>query len=135
MTPRIIDFDRFRRGRSVMAEAELIQVLEGAREVELTVTGRRSGEESSRPVWFAQDGERMYLVPVGGSGSNWYRNILQTPRIRLVADGVELETEATPITDAPVMKDVLGKFGEKYGDSQVKQYYPDQDVAVEISLA
>jgi hypothetical protein len=118
-----------------MAEAELMQVLEGAREVELTVTGRRSGEKSSRPVWFTQDDERMYLVPVGGSGSNWYRNIVQTPRIRLVADGAELETEATPITDAVVVNDVLGKFGEKYGDSQVKQYYPDQDVAVEVSLA
>jgi hypothetical protein len=33
-----------------------------------------------------------------------------------------------------VVQDVLGKFGEKYGDSQVKQYYPDQDVAVEVSL-
>jgi hypothetical protein len=118
-----------------MAEAELMQVLEGAREVELTVTGRRSGEESSRPVWFTQDGERMYLVPVGGSGSNWYRNIVQTPRIRLVADGGELETEATPITDAAVVNDVLEKFGEKYGDSQVKQFYPNQDVAVEVSLA
>jgi len=118
-----------------MAVAELMQVLEGAREVELTVTGRRSGEESSRPVWFTQDGERMFLLPVGGSGSNWYRNIVQTPRIRLAADGAELETEATPITDAAVVNDVLGRFGEKYGDSQVKQYYPDQDVAVEVSLA
>jgi hypothetical protein len=118
-----------------MAEAELMEALKGAREVELTVTGRRSGEESSRPVWFTQDGERMYLLPVGGSGSNWYRNIVQTPRIRLAADGAELETEATTITDAVVVNDVLGRFGEKYGDSQVKQYYPDQDVAVEVPLA
>jgi hypothetical protein len=116
-----------------MAEADLMEVLKGAREVELTVTGRRSGEESSRPVWFTQDAERIYLLPVGGSGSNWYRNIVQTPRIRLAADGAELETEATPITDAAVVNDVLGRFGEKYGNSRVKQYYPDQDVAVEVS--
>ena len=117
-----------------MAAAELKQVLQDAREVELTVTGRKSGEESSRPVWFTEEGDRIYLLPVGGSGANWFKNLLRAPRIRLAADGEELETEAKAITDAAVVNDVLAKFGEKYGDSQVKQYYPDQDVAVEVVL-
>jgi len=118
-----------------MAEADLKQVLKDAREVELTVTGRKSGEESTRPVWFTEEGDRIYLLPVGGSGANWFKNLVQTARIRLAGAGAELETEATPITDAAAVNDVLRKFGEKYGDSQVKQYYPDQDVAVEVSLA
>jgi hypothetical protein len=118
-----------------MSDAELKQVLKDAREVELTVTGRKSGEESSRPVWFTEEDDTIYLLPVGGSGANWFKNLVQTPRIRLAADGAELEAEATPITDAAGVNDVLEKFGEKYGGSRVKEYYPDQDVAVEVSLA
>jgi deazaflavin-dependent oxidoreductase (nitroreductase family) len=117
-----------------MPAGELKQVLQDAREVELTVTGRKSGAESSRPVWFTEQGDTVYLLPVGGSGANWFKNVLRTPRIRLAADGAELETEAKPVTEAAVVNDVLAQFSEKYGDSQVKQYYPDQDAAVEVSL-
>jgi len=28
----------------------------------------------------------------------------------------------------------MEQFGEKYGDCRVREYYPDQDVAVEVSL-
>jgi hypothetical protein len=117
-----------------MPDTDLKQALQDAREVELTVTGRKSGGESSRPVWFTEEGNRIYLLPVGGSGANWFKNLLLAPRIRLAAEGAELETEAKPITDADAVNDVLWKFSEKYGDSQVKQYYPDQDVAVEVTL-
>jgi deazaflavin-dependent oxidoreductase (nitroreductase family) len=118
-----------------MADADLKEALEGAREVQLTVTGRKSGDPSTRPVWFVEEDTTVYLLPVGGSGANWYKNVVQTPRIRLAADGAEVETEATLIDDASIVSDVKSKFSEKYGDSQVSQYYPDQDVAVEVSLS
>ena len=69
-----------------MPDTDLKQALQDAREVELTVTGRKSGEESSRPVWFTEEGNRIYLLPVGGSGANWFKNLLLAPRIRLAAD-------------------------------------------------
>jgi deazaflavin-dependent oxidoreductase (nitroreductase family) len=118
-----------------MAEADLKQALEGEREVELTVTGRKSGEPSTRPVWFVEQDGKVYLLPVGGSGANWFKNLLRAPRIRLAAGGAEAETEGKVITDASAVKDVLAQFGEKYGASQVDQYYPGQDVAVEVALA
>jgi deazaflavin-dependent oxidoreductase (nitroreductase family) len=118
-----------------MSDADLRKALKDAREVELTVTGRKSGEESSRPVWFTEEGNRIYLLPVGGSEANWFKNLLLAPRIRLTAEGAELETEAKPITDAAAVNDVLERFSEKYGDSPVREYYPDQDVAVEVTLA
>jgi len=79
--------------------ADLTQALEGAREVELTVTGRKSGEPSTRPVWFVQEDATIYLLPVGGSGANWFKNILRAPRIRLAAAGAEAEIEGKAITD------------------------------------
>jgi deazaflavin-dependent oxidoreductase (nitroreductase family) len=118
-----------------MPDSELREALEGAREVELTVTGRKTGNSSSRPVWFTQENGTVYLLPVGGSGANWFKNVLRAPRIRLAAGGAEAETEAKTITDADKVSEILSRFGDKYGESQVSEYYPDQDVAVEVSLS
>jgi len=114
--------------------SDLKAALDDAREVELTVTGRKSGQSSTRPVWFVEDDGTVYLMPVGGSGANWYKNLLETPTIRLAAEGADAETEAKPLTEADAVKDVLARFSDKYGATQVEQYYPDQDVAVEVSV-
>jgi deazaflavin-dependent oxidoreductase (nitroreductase family) len=101
----------------------------------LTVTGRKSGREISLPVWFVTEGETLYLVPVHGSDTDWYRNVLTTPAIRLDAAGESLTARATPITDPAGVGKVLGKFGAKYGAGDVAAYYPKQDVAAEVPLA
>ena len=54
--------------------------LQDTNEVEVTVTGRKSGRESSRPAWFVQEADQVLLLPVGGSDSNWYKSVLKTPR-------------------------------------------------------
>lgn len=117
-----------------MGADELKSALEGMNEVELTVTGRKSRQESTRPVWFVVDGERLLLLPLGGSDSNWYRNLVKTPEIRLAAEGAELRATAKPIEDQAGVADVVEKFGRKYGADQVKEYYPNQDAAAEVPL-
>jgi hypothetical protein len=117
-----------------MAPKELKDALQDANEVELTVTGRKSGRESSRPIWFVLDGDTLLLLPVTGSDSNWYRNAVKTPEIRLAADGAELRATAKPIEDPAGVADVVGKFGRKYGAGRVEDYYPKQDAALEVPL-
>ena len=70
-----------------MGSDQLKSALQNANEVELTVTGRKSGRESSRPLWFVEEGDRLLLLPVTGSDSNWYRNLVKTPGVRLSAEG------------------------------------------------
>ncbi len=118
-----------------MASGDLKGALHDANQVDLTVTGRSSGRESTRPVWFVQDGDRILLMPVGGSGANWYRNVVKTPAIRLSVGGAELRAEARPTEDAAAVGDAFERFGAKYGADRVEQYYPDQDAAVEVSLS
>jgi deazaflavin-dependent oxidoreductase (nitroreductase family) len=117
-----------------VAADEFESALEGMNEVELTVTGRKSGQESTRPVWFVVDGERLLLLPISGSDSNWYRNVVKTPEIRLAADGGELPVTARPIEDPGAVADAVEKFGEKYGADRVAEYYPKQDAFVEVPL-
>jgi hypothetical protein len=117
-----------------MGAEELRGALRSTDEIDLIVTGRTSGRESSRPVWFVEEGETLYLLPVTGSDSNWYKNIQRSPAVRVAADGTELSTNATPIDDAAKVDDVVEKFRGKYGAEQVRAYYSKLDVAVEVPL-
>ena len=116
-----------------MAQTDFRTALQGANEIEITVTGRTSGRSLSYPVWFALDGDKLYLLPVRGSDTDWYKNLRKTPTIRLEARGKTLTTSARLLTDQAQISKVLEKFRDKYGKN-VKSYYPKLDVAVEVPL-
>jgi hypothetical protein len=69
---------------------------------------------SGSPVWFVLEGEKLFLLPVQGTDTQWYRNVLQNPSIRIDARGVEAEFRATPMTDAKAVKSLVEKFRDKY---------------------
>ena len=100
------------------------------RELTISVTGRKSGRTISIPVWFVVDGGKLYLVPVQGSDTQWYKNVLKNPKIRIDARGTEAEVDAVAITDSRQVSSVVEKFREKYGAKDVKKYYSKFDVAV-----
>ena len=100
------------------------------REINITVTGRKSGRAISIPVWFALEDDKLYLLPVQGSDTQWHKNVLKNPRIRIDARGAEAEFQAIPITDAKQVSSVVEKFRAKYGTSDVRKYYSKFDVAV-----
>jgi hypothetical protein len=104
------------------------------RQIEISVIGRKSGHKISIPVWFVLEGEKLHLLPVQGSDTQWYRNVLQNPSIRIDARGVGAEFQAVPMTDAKSVKSVVEKFREKYGAKDVKKYYSKLDVAVLVEL-
>jgi deazaflavin-dependent oxidoreductase (nitroreductase family) len=118
-----------------MSLEDFTEALKDADEIELTVTGRKSGRKLPRPVWFVQDRRRLYLLPISGSDSQWFKNILANPKVRLAIDGAELEATAKPITDPNKVSDVIDRFRDKYGKSDVKRYYTKLDAAVEIPLS
>ena len=100
------------------------------REINITVTGRKSGRTISIPVWFVLEDNKLYLLPVQGSDTQWYKNVLKNPTIRIDARGAEAKLKAVPITDAAQVKSVVEKFRAKYGTNDVKKYYSKFDVAV-----
>lgn len=104
------------------------------REIKITVTGRKSGRSISIPVWFVFEDDKLYLLPVQGSDSQWYKNVFKNPKIRIDARGAEAELKAAPITDPKQVSSVVEKFREKYGASDVKKYYSKFDVAVLVQV-
>ena len=104
------------------------------REITISVTGRKSGRTISRPIWFVSEGDKLYLLPVEGSDTQWYQNVLKNPSMRMDARGTDAEFQAVPITDAKQVRSVVEKFRAKYGASDVKKYYSKFDVAVLVPL-
>jgi len=110
--------------------SELKERLSRYRQIKLSVTGRKTGKTISNPVWFVLESEKLYLLPVRGSDTQWYKNVLKNPQVRIDARGEEAEFRAQPITDSKMVKSVIEKFREKYGAGDVKKYYSKFDVAV-----
>ena len=108
------------------------------REINLSVTGRKSGRTISQPVWFVYDvvshDDKVYLLPVRGSDTQWYKNVLKDPLIRIDTRGADAEFQAVAITDQARVSSVVEKFRAKYGASDVKKYYSKFDVAVVAAM-
>jgi deazaflavin-dependent oxidoreductase (nitroreductase family) len=102
------------------------------REIKLTVTGRKSGRPISHTVWFVFEAPILYLLPVQGSDTQWYKNVLKSPLIRIAARGAESEFRAIPASDKAQVESVIERFRAKYGAADVKKYYSRFDVAVVV---
>src|ERR1700680_2197219 len=123
-----------RRCRMATSKHSLKERLARYRQIKISVIGRKSGQTISIPVWFVLEGEKIYLLPVQGSGTQWYKNVLKNPQIRIDARDAEARVTAKPITGSAAVKSVIEKFREKYGAKDVKKYYSKFDVAVSVKL-
>ena len=103
-------------------------------EITISVTGRKSGRTISNPVWFALENDTLYLLPVKGSDTEWYKNVLKNPAMRIQAGDAKAEVRVTPVTDTKQVAPVIEKFRGKYGPGDVKKYYSKLDVAVVARL-
>ena len=116
-----------------MPKADLHRRLNSANEITVSVKGRKSGKNISRPVWFAYEGNTLYLLPVQGSDTSWYKNLLVDPTLKISVNGIEISARGKPITDSNRVDDIVRKFKSKYGEGDVKRYYTKFDVAVEVT--
>jgi hypothetical protein len=74
------------------------------------------------------------LLPVQGSDTRWYKNLLANPILKISVNGVETSAEGKPTIGSNRVDDIVRKFKSKYGEGDVKKYYPKPDVAVEVPL-
>jgi hypothetical protein len=78
------------------------------------------------------EGDTVYLLPVQGSDTNWYKNLLADSTLKISVNGIEISARGKPITDNNRVDDIVRKFRSKYGKGDVKKYYSKLDVAVEV---
>src|SRR5881409_4259780 len=117
-----------------MKAGNLKSSLTKEKEIELTVTGRKSRKLIPRPVWFVLKGTELLLLPVTGTNSQWYKNILQDPRVKVNSSGQTIAGKLRSITGKKEVDEVIELFKEKYGPRDVKRYYPNPNVAASLPL-
>jgi deazaflavin-dependent oxidoreductase (nitroreductase family) len=49
----------------------------------LTTTGRVSGQPHEVEIWFAVEGEQIYMLSGGGEGADWVKNIRKSPAVTM----------------------------------------------------
>jgi len=72
-----------------MSKADLFERLDKASEITLSVKGRKSARDIPRPVWFVHESNTLYLLPNYGSDTNWYKNFLANPTLKISVSGSE----------------------------------------------
>ena len=94
--------------------ADALDRIKSASTVELTTTGRKTGKEHKKPVWFVvEDG--TIVVQAGKDGkTDWYRNLTKTPTAVVRQDGYSFRVRAAMVTDAQRVEAVHKLFTAKY---------------------
>ena len=116
-----------------MADDALTQALKKRRQISITVIGRRTGRSIKIPVWFVSDDKALWLLPVNGSRTQWYRNLKKNRAITIQAGSPRRDFRARLLKNAPAVRKVIQRFREKYTAAQIKRWYTGLDVAVQIS--
>ena len=104
------------------------------KEIELAVTGRKTGKPIPRPVWFVLREKELLLLPVTGTDSQWYKNILKDPQVKIRSSQQTLKGKLRAITQKKQVDEVIELFKGKYGASEIKKYYPNPNVAAIMLL-
>ena len=113
-----------------MAAMEFLEALKPRREVDLTV--KRSGKWTTRPVWFAVEGSAIYLLPMYGLDTKWYKYAIANPEIELSVSGKTTRAHAGPVLDAEKLADVIELFRSKY--AELGRYYRKLEAAVAVTI-
>ena len=65
----------------------------------LTTTGRVSGQPRTIEIWFAIEGDTLYMLSGGRDGSHWVKNIRRTTAVTIRIGSQHLAGEARFMTD------------------------------------
>ena len=80
-----------------MNPRELLATHAGDGVCHLQTTGRTSGRPRTIEIWFATDGERIYVLAGGRHRAQWVRNLIVDPHVRVRIGGKTLAGTARVI--------------------------------------
>lgn len=118
-----------------MPEIAFTRALEKAKEIKIGVIGRNTGKPVTLPVWFVLENETLWLLPVVGSKTQWYQNLVKNPTITIKAGKEERTLKAQVLKTATTVRNVIQSFQQKYKPEMIAKFYPGPlDVAVKVEV-
>ena len=86
--------------------------------LDLTTVGRVTGRPHTIEIWFAHRDSIIYMLSGGGDRSDWVRNLMQDPRVRVRAGRVEYpglgRVVVDPEEDRLAREAVFDKYVRRY---------------------
>ncbi|MFI7602321.1 nitroreductase family deazaflavin-dependent oxidoreductase [Actinoplanes sp. NPDC049681] len=109
------------------------QALDRQRTIEITTTGRRSGQPRRIETWRYRAAGRYWLTGSPGS-RDWYANLLAEPAFTLHLNGMDVAARARPVTDPGERARVLGEIVAALNGAGSLGSWLDGSPLVEIEL-
>jgi len=118
-----------------MTEDRFIRELDSARQIKISVIGRRSGRKITLPVWFVVEEDALWLLPVQGSKTQWYQNLLTNPIFTIQVGKERRAFRAQALRGERTVHRVIQQFLDKYKPEIISRLYPGPlNVAVKVKL-
>jgi len=99
--------------------ADDLRAVEHESTLQLTTSGRRTGQSRAVTIWFVRDRDRIYVQSGKEGQTDWYRNLVQNPSVVVQLGGLKLRGHARPIDDAAETARVHELFSQKYLSARV----------------
>ena len=103
----------------------------------LTTTGRVSGEPREIEIWFGLEASTLYMLSGGRERSNWVRNLMRTPAVRVRIGDHEFEGVARIVEDgdedATARRLLLDKYAPGYSGDLTEWGRDSLPVAVDLT--
>lgn len=111
------------------------RILKDRRQISISIIGRRSGRTITLPVWFVHSEGALWLLPVYGSKTQWYRNLLANRTITIKAGSERREFRARALKAPGDVRKVIRRFSKKYTSEIIARLYPGPlNVAVKVPV-
>jgi len=83
----------------------------------LTTVGRVTGRPRRIEIWFAIDGDALYMLSGGGERSDWVKNLRREPAVKVEIGGSRFAGRARVVTDAGEDERARTLVHDKYASS------------------
>ena len=102
----------------------------------LTTTGRVSGRPHTIEIWFALNGQTLYMLSGGRDKSDWVKNALYTPAVKVKINNTIVSGQARHVNhseeDTLARKLVFEKYVLRSSDDLVDWSHTSLPIAVDI---
>ncbi len=112
------------------------QALERDRTIDITTTGRTTGQSRRKEIWFHNIEGRLYITGSPGS-RDWYANLVANPQFTFhlkQSAQADLAARATSIRDPDQRRDIISRIHQKIGGHRDLQAWLEGSPLVEVEL-
>jgi len=116
-------------------DSKLAAKLERRWNCRLTTIGRKSGQKRQVTIWFALEGDAIYLAG-GADRPQWCRNIEANPEVKIEIGGAVLRGQGRVLEEGPAAEAIRERFVRRYLMARMSRLFGgySRSVAVVVDL-